>query len=455
MMFDKIKKVKIKVLSMLKTVIYFYKRSNGFGDFVKKGYRYFKKNGLHFEQLYPIVFVCSETEVSSSALFFQRFPNLISFPTIQVTSEFRINLVTDSLAENGLFGGVSTSVVFAILLANYFCCPLRVITRDSASSASVLLKIAQLNQIKINTVYEVNNFNYAFEKNPKYRLPVSESDLFVATSWWSAWTIREVSRRKKYIYLIQEYEKIFYPNGDEHRLIDKVFFDEKMIPVINTDLLYQFFKENNYQHIANNGISFEPTFLSGAFKKNTPPTLSKKDKKKFNLFFYSRPNVPKNLFYTGLELIETAVVLGIINPDEWEFFFAGTNSRNVVLAQQIQPKCLGKLTWPEYLEFLGTIDLGISLMVAPTPSYPPIDVAVAGGVALTNQYANKKNLDMYSKNIICSELNMESLLKNLELAVALVKNPEEREKNFAANTIVNHWEQSFLDVLPKIEQQIK
>ncbi len=450
--------MKTKTFAIVKVIIFYYKQSSGCLDFFKKGYRYIRRNGFHFEYLFSGTAAHykpdnASLEQSFKALFFRRFSNLIPFPTINYPSDLRVNVITDSLAENSLYGGVVTSLIFGILLANKLKCPLRVITRDHSSRAMTLLKIAQSNQVAIKNAYELCSFSCEFQKNPRYRLPVSKNDIFIGTSWWNSIVTKEINQRKHYIYIIQEDEKIFYPNADEHVMIDRIFHDTNMIPVINTHLLYQYFKINNYEHIANKGIYFEPAFVGRKKqgKKFSEPNIKNR---KARLFFYSRPNISRNLFYTGLELIDSAINLGILKAEEWEIFFAGQDGPEIIFWQKIKPKYLGKLNWQDYLSFLNSVDLGISLMIAPTPSYPPIDLAAVGGVVLTNKYENKLNLNYYSKNIICSDLDMPSLLRNLKLAVDLAKNTEERASNFAKNNILDDWEKAFSPVLDRVIQQV-
>ncbi len=451
-------KIKIKLVAIIRVIIFYYKQSGSFFSFIKRGYKYIRRNGFQFEYLLSgtIAHYNSDDaslEKSFKSHFFRRFPNLIPLPTINYPSELRVNVITDSLAENSIYGGVMTSLIFGILLSNKLKCPLRVITRDHASRAATLLEIAQSNEVTIKNTYELHNFSCEFQKNPTYRLPVSKNDIFIGTSWWNSAVAKEIKQRKQYIYVIQEDERIFYPNADEHVIINRMFNDKNMIPVINTKLLHEHFKINKCEYIANQGICFEPAFVGRNIKyeKRSEPGIKNR---KFSLFFYSRPYMPRNLFYTGLELIDSAINLGILKAEDWDIFFAGQDGPEIISGDKIKPKYLGKLKWKDYLDFLSSVDLGISLMLAPTPSYPPLDLAVAGGVVLTNKYANKLDLSVYSKNIICSDLDMHSLLKNLEIAVELARNTKERAHNFAKNNILDDWEKAFSPVLDKVIHQV-
>ena len=50
---------------------------------------------------------------------------------------------------------------------------------------------------------------------------------------------------------------------------------------------------------------------------------------------------------------------------------------------------LGKLSFDEYAYWLNRASIGVSLMVSPHPSYPPLEMAEAGLLTITNTFAGK------------------------------------------------------------------
>jgi hypothetical protein len=112
-------------------------------------------------------------------------------------------------------------------------------------------------------------------------------------------------------------------------------------------------------------------------------------------------------------------------------------------------RCEG-LDWEAYADLVGTIDLGLSLMYTPHPSYPPLDLAASGAVVVTNKFSNKQDLSEYSRNILCAELDTQALLDALRVGVALAEDKETRARNFAANGLGSDWAQSFEATLQSI-----
>jgi len=85
------------------------------------------------------------------------------------------------------------------------------------------------------------------------------------------------------------------------------------------------------------------------------------------------------------------------------------------------------------------MDLGISLMDTPHPSYPPLDLAASGAAVLTTASLGKRDLSMYSENIIVVGADLNSLRAGLKDAVRLAKDDALRFKNCQADKIERDW----------------
>lgn len=375
-------------------------------------------------------------KMTVSQLIWHRFTNLQSLKRVNVhRDEYRINIVTDSLMKSSLFGGVATALILVTLFSRKYNIPLRIITRETKNNPKDYENFLNLMQLKKPDKVEFYSDHDRNLPNNHYKLETSDKDIFVATSWWSAEAIKSVNLRKNYFYILQEIEKFFYPNGDEQYLCENVLHDQEIKFIINSKLLYDYYLLNKYDNIVNQGIYFEPAFPKHIYYpgKNTFGS-----KTKYKLLFYARPKNPRNLFYTGLKILDNAFQSGIINKAEWEIYFAGSDIPQITFSNGARPVILGQLDWSEYSNFLKEVDLGFCLMYTPHPSYPPLDIAASGGVVLTNKYANKQQLD-YSQNIICEDLETSAMLDGFERAVNLAKNSQKRQQNFASNKIERDW----------------
>lgn len=383
-------------------------------------------------------------EKSINEIFYERFPDIHPISFLKVyESDFRLNIILDSLQKNSYFGGVATSLILATMYSNKFGIPLRIITRFSDTNPKhylsflELMKIPQPKKIEFFSDYET-----VYTRNG-LQLEVSDKDIFLSTSWWSSQVVKSINFRNSFFYILQEVESFFYPNGDHQCLCNAILNDNTINFIINSKMLYDFYEKNNYENVIKRSITFEPSFPDHIYYANSQ-AFQKKDKRK--LFFYARPNNARNLFFIGLEILDEALTKGLIN-EEWEIYLAGSNEiPSFIFSNGIKPNILGALGWKDYLEFIKSVDVCLSLMHTPHPSYIPLDVASTGGVVLTNKYATKESVP-HSQNILCENLDSKSLLKGLEKAMQLSLNAEKRYSNYANNKIEKNWEKSFELVL--------
>lgn len=378
-----------------------------------------------------------------------RFRNLQPIPSIHISEKVnRLNLVTDSIDQNSLLGGVATALIVATEFArkNNMC--LRIITRNAPVNPNNYKNIIKISGLE---PYDNVDFYSDYERNAKgelqFKLDVSEGDVFFATSWWSAEAIKKTTIRQRFYYIIQEVETFFYPHGEDHYLCSRIMEDQNIDFIINSSYLRDYF-EISTPNIINNGTFFYPAFAQGMYKANIF-----ENKEKYKLFFYARPNNPRNMFYYGLELLDYAIQTGVLDTEEWDIYCAGQDIPKIVFCNGCEAVDLGLMSWEKYGDFLSTVDMAVSLMYTPHPSYPPYDVACSGGVVLTNQCLNKKEFPE-CKNILMADLDKECFVDKMAEAIALAKNMEQRKKNYEASTIPRDWISTLKDVMQYMQERL-
>lgn len=237
---------------------------------------------------------------------------------------------------------------------------------------------------------------------------------------------------------------MFYPYGDDHLRCSQVLRSQNIHFVLNTQLLFDHLVADGLKNIAERGAWFEPAFPREVFHPR-----EKKESGKRTMMFYARPNNLRNLFYFGIDLIDEAITRGTIDLAEWDILLVGKDIPDVVFGENHVPEKREKLTWAEYAELVGKIDLGLCLMYTPHPSYPPLDLAASGAVVVTNRFGNKRDLGSYSKNIICGDLDRESMIEALAEGVRLAGHTAEREGNYRLSALGSDWRLAFSDVVQR------
>lgn len=229
---------------------------------------------------------------------------------------------------------------------------------------------------------------------------------------------------------------MFYPLGDEHLLCGETLRDPAVHKIVNTELLHR--------HLAADGTVgaadpfFEPAFPSRIYH---PEPLPEGERRRF--FFYARPGHARNLFERGVAVIERALEENVLDPGLWDIHFVGRGLQPMRLPRSVEPILVQDLAWGDYAAFVRGVDLGLSLMDTPHPSYPPLDIAASGGVVVTNRFGVKQDLSRYSQTILCADTGIDALVAALREGVALSEDAAARRAAFETAGIGRDWSASF------------
>lgn len=369
-------------------------------------------------------------------------------------TQIRLNIVTDDIGPKSLFGGVATSLLLASMLCSRNGWTLRIITRWAACNLSDYYNFVKLYGLTAPVRVE----GYSDEDYDSVivndRLAVSDQDIYMATSWWSAKSILESNVADCIMYMIQEEETFFYPYGDERLWCEEMMKMRNIDYIVNSKLLYDYFHANGYGLLIQNAVYFEPAFPKTLYFVDEDTFMENRAGKK-KLFFYGRPHNPRNLYYFGMQCLDEALSRGIIDTDLWEIYIAGGEGIDGIrFSNGYIPKVNGVMSWDSYAKFARTVDAAFCLMYTPHPSYPPLDMLCCGAVVVTNEFKNKKDLEL-SKNLIMAELYKEKIVEAIGQAVELAGNLKMRRKNYEDSSIGRDWEQSFEKVITVLEQRVE
>lgn len=388
----------------------------------------------------------SNTTVSVPQVIDSRLPNLrpLRFYSVPRVPR-RVTVITDSIGQGSLYGGVGTAIVFSTLLARKLDAGLRFVTRTERPVEKNVASILSTHRVDWPRNVE---FAFAGLNSPRDQLDHGKDDLYVTTSWWTTWAVRESVGTQQIVYLLQEDERMFYSHGDERLRCQEVLADKDVRFVVNTKLLFDHFVGTGLDSVARNGDWFEPAFPREHYFYEDRSSQTVR-----NLFFYARPHNARNLYLRGLEVLNKALESGILDPAKWRLYFVGKDLKPVQLAMNVRPRLLQNLTWDRYVACVRKMDLGLALMDTPHPSYPPLDLAACGAVVVTNKHGVKQTLDRYSRNILCGETSVDGLVSTLMEAVALVESPE-RRINYLQNGLLTDWRDSFHRVFDGVARRV-
>lgn len=315
----------------------------------------------------------------------------IVIPTEELNKRARINLVIPSMLDINVFGGISTASKIFLDLANVLNVETRIIV--SGNEEFKKSRTLKLSGYKGEIVY------LSKESHIKIRV----NDIFLVTHWTTAYIFRHVvewqenvygKNNNKIVYIIQDYEPGFYAWSTEYILAESTYLcaHSRIIAVFNSLELYHYFKDNGYGFYRE--LVFNPC-LNEKLKKILFDNRCNLKKVK-RILIYGRPSTPRNAFTL---IVETIKVWSkkYASANEWEIVSLGEKFDDMVVGNNVI-KSFGKVDLEEYARYMLTSYVGITLMISPHPSYPPLEMASFGMKVITNSYANK-DLSNFSKNI--------------------------------------------------------
>lgn len=344
----------------------------------------------------------------------------------------RLNLVIPSINREHLFGGILTALKFFNILKKRFNNKLtfRIILNDASPDEISKTKFSEYTFSSNEEDLDIDNIIIPFNDRYNKTIPIGKNDIFIATSWWTAYVIQKAILQQsklykqppqKLIYFIQDYEPGFYPWSSRYLLALSTYQNKavKTLAVFNSDLLQEYFHHQGLKFYKE--YYFNPK-LNINLKKHIDNLKSFNKKKQ--IIFYGRPNIGKrNCFEIIIKALEQ-FIQSKENIKDWTIFSVG-EKHDTIRIGSIKIESLGKLSLEGYASLLKETAIGISLMMSPHPSYPPLEMAHFGALTITNHYANKDLSKWHDNLFSLTNASPENITNTLlELTTRFEKNPK-------------------------------
>lgn len=326
---------------------------------------------------------------------------------------FRLNLLVPALSSKHVFGGIATALKFFEALGQNHE-NLRIILTDEATfTHEDNINYKDWSILALDVHDQPGKCVVPAADRYGKTLSVGKNDFFIATAWWTSILARSLQSMqsdiydlkcaRRFIYLIQDFEPGFYPRSSRYALAESTYRNTSgLIAVFNTSTLKCYFEEEGF--FFRTAYCFEPVL-----NERLKPYLGKVEaaKRKKRVLVYGRPSTARNAY----EIIISSLMMWVNKTGcvDWEFMSVGEMHKPVELGNGNVLNSLGKLSIEEYAEILLSSYVGISLMISPHPSYPPLEMAAFGLKVITNKY-KAKNLSCFSDNIVSVEYAVPELL---------------------------------------------
>ena len=333
----------------------------------------------------------------------------------------RINLLIPSLNIEHVYGGITTALSFFKQLCEELECDCRIIVVDAAIDQSQMVNMEDFAFVEWDGESGSRKQLVDLSSRTGKTLVVGDKDIFMTTIWWTAYMAQDIilwqaaqykSEQKQLIYFIQDYEPGFYQWSSKYLMAESTYrMDLDVFAIFNSKLLYDFFIRQGYEFYKT--CYFEPV-LNEQLKEYLFNNKQGKERKK-QILIYGRPGTPRNAFELIIEALRKWAEIQQ-DASEWNIISAGESFSDIEIDDNVKVHSLGKLTLEKYAQTMLESKIGISLMVSPHPSYPPLEMSTFGMKVITNTYANKDLRD-FNENIIsldnCSAMNIAKQLSKL------------------------------------------
>ena len=243
--------------------------------------------------------------------------------------DIRINFVLPTLDKDIMFGGYA-SILQLIKKIVSMGFDIRLLVTEDAHISKEYAAYNLEAIIGAGRKAEVEFENVTLRNK---RIGVSPNDRFIAYSAWTGLIASDLAActdEKKFIFLIQEDERIFHHNDSSRALIEYAY-SLPQVALFNSYELQSHFKRNKLGIFESDTVSLEDTF---AFEHVLTPVTAPKEsdlahKTGKKLLFYARPesHAARNVFELGFLGLKEAIRKGHFDRT-WSFDAVGTLVKN-------------------------------------------------------------------------------------------------------------------------------
>lgn len=335
-------------------------------------------------------------------------------PRISPIDAYRLNLLIPTVAPTGTFGGIRTALdLFEATAAG---APARRIVTMAPLPGNAAAAMPGYRPVAPADDLADPCQLVSVGSATAGRLAVGPHDVFIATFWTTAELADRLRRWQtatfgaapaRWAYVIQDYEPGFYPMSAQSELARATYSQpESTVAIFNTALLQQAFHGQAIRF--DHEFALEPRIPEPLREALAAPEAPRSR----TIVVYGRPRTPRNAFPAILDGLRTWRA-SYPEAASWSLVSAGQPHPDVDLGDGVTLRSLGKLDLTEYATLLRESAIGVSLMISPHPSYPPLEMAHLGMLVLTNRYGNKDLSAWHSNITSTSDLSAEALAGRL------------------------------------------
>jgi glycosyltransferase involved in cell wall biosynthesis/GT2 family glycosyltransferase len=265
---------------------------------------------------------------------------------------------------------------------------------------------------------------------------IPPADYSIATLWTTAYVLLNVANTGLKFYFIQDFEPLFYPAGSTYAQAE-LTYRFGFHGIANTRTLKAIYEQDYEGSAVHFTPQIDPTVFHGSLER---PAAGPK-----RLFFYARPNHPRN----GFELAAAALRrLKDAVGDRVDILCAGApwDPREHGLDGIVTN--LGLLRYAETAELYRSCHIGFVMMMTRHPSYLPFEFMACGGLIVSNDNPANDWLLKSGYNCLLAPASASAIAQRLAYAIDRYDELHEIRRNGQELIACHHsdWDHTFSGV---------
>ena len=326
------------------------------------------------------------------------------------------------------FDGIYAGLVNIFSFANYLA------TEKGVENTFYIIKSeVDVSQEKSHAVKAFPNLKVAsFKATLSNTNIIREAyDLGFATQWTTTFLLAKADHVIRKCYFIQDNEINFYPKGSLSALAE-LSYGFGFYAVAGTEGLLANYKQ---QYSGKGVVLKSKVDLSAYHPRNDPYYVPQKP---YRVFFYARPNMPRNAFELGLAGLS---LLKNKYGNDIEVITAGAEWSEASYGLDGKFTNLGKIPYDQVPKLYRSVDVGLMFMFSGHPGVTASELMASGCPVVVNDYDDVTWHDLYKHNETClitlataSEVarNIERCLTDMKLRQKLIGGGIMRASSFYA-----------------------
>jgi hypothetical protein len=220
---------------------------------------------------------------------------------------------------------------------------------------------------------------------------IKKHDIGIATLWSTAYPLAKTLNIKRKMYFIQDNEVNFYPKGTISSLVD-LTYSFGFTAIANTEGLLDLYR-NKYK--GDGFVVKSYVDLTAYYPRDEVYYVPGKP---YRVFFYSRPNMPRNAFELGIAGLKK---LKEQLRDDVEIITAGEQWDAASYGVEGLFTNLGKIEYSSVPKLYRSVDVGLMFMFSGHPGVTASELMASGCPVVVNEYDDVTWHELYKDEITC------------------------------------------------------